>query len=642
MKPEFPVELLPNNLHIQELYNLNPSQVEDLLVEVFGDVLNIEYKGNTPEGDYKFEVVPLHRELKTDSETMKYLEIMEDDGIADINYHDGKFEILFKKKELEKSVAQTLNENVESNLKMTINNFLNKGINRANENDEKAREIINTHKDIIIKYPNTLRTIYYDNKEVFNNMSGALIDAFDILWRIINPQKLVTEEDLGNGKVKIHVIGPNGKLIPKIIDKSELDKAEKIPLSSIFGSAKDYEPYIGLVIKLNDGYFGVVIDYLKRNDDYLFDVEKENGEVEKNLSWNRDFKRRIGDLDNDFANLGPERHEKEVVEFIKRVLDKYGLTSEHTLQKVIKENITESVRFGVYPYFVIDRETLNVKKGEVENDLAQDAIQWDVYKHPDKLYGICISDWNKSMRDNAAETALELIKQGKTNKEIDEVFKEKGILYENKDYTSSYPNPDKNSQSYVMLALALGQTKFHEPGANTLAKLPEADEKAMIEAGVKVMEDKMTPDAYVTKLFSILKKVLKDKLVILGKEKEQEQFMRDQIELRVAGNKTSIVNVNLKENTRQVYFNRETVPNVTNRQKERFKEFYEDPNQQILLVKDPEEENMDNVYYKDNLGVWYTSALNTRAYVYIAPEKKLEFAKMKMIGLRNKKTRTFF
>ena len=115
------------------------------------------------------------------------------------------------------------------------------------------------------------------------------------------------------------------------------------------------------------------------------------------------------------------------------------------------------------------------------------------------------------------------------------------VLSENKDYTASYPNPTLESQSFVMLSLAVGQAKFHEPDLNNVGRLPEVDEDKMIEVGVQVLRGKKNSKQYVNELFSIFKK-------ITGKKKlNEEDFMRNQIELRIDGNKSPVTNKNLKE-----------------------------------------------------------------------------------------------
>lgn len=131
--------------------------------------------------------------------------------------------------------------------------------------------------------------------------------------------------------------------------------------------------------------------------------------------------------------------------------------------------------------------------------------------------------------------------------DLEEALMKEGLIKENKDYTASYPIPDNSSQSFVILSLAIGQSKFHEPALNTLGRLPEKEEDSMIEAGLKVLDGKMTAEAYTTKLFGVFKKLYKDNLVVLGKDKGQEEGMRSQIELRVQGNSSTPQNANQRK-----------------------------------------------------------------------------------------------
>ena len=120
------------------------------------------------------------------------------------------------------------------------------------------------------------------------------------------------------------------------ISKEELEKmiasgeAKKISLREAFpGSIKS--PYIGLVIKLNNGLTGVIIDIFERNGDYIFDLFTRNGEVEKNLSWNRDYKIAFGDKVNGFYPFGEDhvpnkRHTLEILPIIQKAEDDLGIS----------------------------------------------------------------------------------------------------------------------------------------------------------------------------------------------------------------------------------------------------------------------------------------------------------------------------
>jgi len=115
------------------------------------------------------------------------------------------------------------------------------------------------------------------------------------------------------------------------------------------------------------------------------------------------------------------------------------------------------------------------------------------------------------------------------------------------DYTSSYPTPDNLSQSFVILSLAIAQSKVYEPALNTLGRLPEKDEESMIKEGLSVLEGKITAETYTNKLFSIFKKIYKDNLCILSKNKEQEEGMRNQVETIIKGNCSTPKNINIKK-----------------------------------------------------------------------------------------------
>jgi hypothetical protein len=123
----------------------------------------------------------------------------------------------------------------------------------------------------------------------------------------------------------------------KQISQEELDRminsgeAKKVSLKDYFkGPIKS--PFPGLVIKTNSGYWGVIIDVFKRNDDFLFDMFMEDGEIEKNLSWNRDFKVAYGDKIQSFMGTFGEngvpnkRHEEEIVPLIEEAEERLGIS----------------------------------------------------------------------------------------------------------------------------------------------------------------------------------------------------------------------------------------------------------------------------------------------------------------------------
>jgi hypothetical protein len=99
------------------------------------------------------------------------------------------------------------------------------------------------------------------------------------------------------------------------------------------------------------------------------------------------------------------------------------ITFEERLQKHLQK---ESVRHGVFPWFTVDRKAKELKFGELDNDIAQDAFyeaidDYGRNKNPN-MYGHCRSDWSRSMCIASGKQALELVKQGKTNAEIDKLL----------------------------------------------------------------------------------------------------------------------------------------------------------------------------------------------------------------------------
>lgn len=105
-------------------------------------------------------------------------------------------------------------------------------------------------------------------------------------------------------------------------------EVKKLSLKDVF-SGPIKTPYKGLVIKTNDDVPGVIIDVFERNGDFLFDLFLNNGTVEKNLSWARDYKTAYGDRVHGWGAFGTdgvpnERHE-EVLEMLDRCEDYLGL-----------------------------------------------------------------------------------------------------------------------------------------------------------------------------------------------------------------------------------------------------------------------------------------------------------------------------
>jgi len=107
-------------------------------------------------------------------------------------------------------------------------------------------------------------------------------------------------------------------------------KAKKISLKEAFpGPIKT--PYPGLVMKTTNGYWGVIVDVFKRNNDFLFDLYMEGGEIDKNLSWNRDYKTAYGDRIHGYSAFGEngtpnKRHAEEIVPLIDEAEDRLGIS----------------------------------------------------------------------------------------------------------------------------------------------------------------------------------------------------------------------------------------------------------------------------------------------------------------------------
>lgn len=82
--------------------------------------------------------------------------------------------------------------------------------------------------------------------------------------------------------------------------------------------------YPGLVVKLHDGRWVCITRFKKIEDEkplILFEAVDRDGEVEWPLTWPKDVKWRVGDLDHDFIKLGEHRHAQEVVRFIMKVFN---------------------------------------------------------------------------------------------------------------------------------------------------------------------------------------------------------------------------------------------------------------------------------------------------------------------------------
>lgn len=125
-------------------------------------------------------------------------------------------------------------------------------------------------------------------------------------------------------------VGEDGKLKPS---SGIPTGAKKISLKEAFpGPVK--KPYVGLYIKLNSDLHGVIIDTFERNGDWLFDIHiYGDDEVQRNLSWNRDYKTAFGDLKYGWSAFGENgepnaRWYKEIKPRIEDVMDRYGLEAE--------------------------------------------------------------------------------------------------------------------------------------------------------------------------------------------------------------------------------------------------------------------------------------------------------------------------
>ena len=101
--------------------------------------------------------------------------------------------------------------------------------------------------------------------------------------------------------------------------------------------------------------------------------------------------------------------------------------------------------------------------------------------------------------------------------------------------------PSAADESYVMLILSIGCAKRSLPNLNSLAYFEDKDEQSMVDEGLRVIEGKITGEAYAKKFLSFVKKYNKDKI-----DPQDEAVILSQVEARIGRNKSSVVNPNMK------------------------------------------------------------------------------------------------
>lgn len=136
---------------------------------------------------------------------------------------------------------------------------------------------------------------------------------------------------LNSDVVTLHYDDGTKKVIPK--SKWELflgvNKAKKISLKKAFPGPVD-KPYPGLVIKTTHNKPGVILRVVQQGEDYLFDIFYEDGGIDKNLSWDKDYKVAYGDKTHGWSPFGDkgkpnQRHAQEVASLITKAEDRFGI-----------------------------------------------------------------------------------------------------------------------------------------------------------------------------------------------------------------------------------------------------------------------------------------------------------------------------
>lgn len=85
-------------------------------------------------------------------------------------------------------------------------------------------------------------------------------------------------------------------------------------------------------------------------------------------------------------------------------------------------NTNESVRHGVFPWFIINIKTYEIKYGEVSNDLAQEAVLEN--NDDSNVIAFCTS-WSRSQCENVANDIITRLKNGESKQTIlDDLFDE--------------------------------------------------------------------------------------------------------------------------------------------------------------------------------------------------------------------------
>ena len=82
--------------------------------------------------------------------------------------------------------------------------------------------------------------------------------------------------------------------------------------------------------------------------------------------------------------------------------------------------LKDSVRHGMFPYFSVNRKTLEISTGTVSSDLAVSAV-FENRPNP-SYYSFCDEGWGMNSCEAAAKMAQEMVKKGASDEETDEVI----------------------------------------------------------------------------------------------------------------------------------------------------------------------------------------------------------------------------
>jgi hypothetical protein len=240
-----------------------------------------------------------------------------------------------------------------------------------------------------------------DNQEIINILQ-------DMGYKIVESKIMSFDMFKLNEKENVKFTNYSQK---ELTDMLKSGQAKKIPLKEFFkGPVKI--PYVGLMIKLNNGYTGVIVDVLKRNNDYLFDLYMTlDGHIENNLSWNRDYKTAYGDKITGFSPFGVngkpnDRHAQEILPEILKAEDALGIEMgiakdenlyENFKPKKIEGREEEAEKFGIFNYIKLAKENKlkNLDYDEVEYDYIIDYAA-DL---TDSRRVILYTDYEKSTED---------------------------------------------------------------------------------------------------------------------------------------------------------------------------------------------------------------------------------------------------